>query len=85
MEIVHTSTSKRKVSGLDELMLRKELLKEQIQTQKVKIYTSSQQLISPTSISNYIFHSFTKGLNMVDGVLIGYKIIRSIRRIFRRK
>lgn len=85
MEIVPTSTPKRKVSGLEELILRKEVLKEQIQTQKEIISTSSRQLLSPASITNSIFHSFTKGLNMVDGVLIGYKIIRSIRRIFRRK
>jgi len=85
MEIVSTSTPKRKVSGLEELILRKEALKEQIQTQKDVITTSSQQLLSPASIANSIFQSFTKGMNVVDGILIGYKIIRSIRRVFHRK
>lgn len=84
MEIVPTSTPLKKVNGLDELYLRKMELKEQIQDQKVRIIDSSQQLSSPMSIASYIFGRFTKGLNMLDGIMIGYKAIRTLRRIFRK-
>ncbi|HZK69165.1 MAG TPA: hypothetical protein VFC36_06175 [Paludibacter sp.] len=84
MEIVPTSTQQKKVNGLDELSIRKIELKEQIQYQKIRIVDSSQQLLSPASVASYIFGRFTKGLNMLDGVMIGYKMIRSLRRVFRK-
>ncbi len=84
MEIVPTSTPQKKVNGLDALYLRKIELKDQIQDQKKKIANSSEQLLSPASIASYIFGRFTKGLNMLDGVMIGYKMIRSLRRVFRK-
>jgi len=82
MEIVSTSISKNKENGLEELILRKTELKQQIQDQKEIITLSSKNLLSPASISTYIFGGFSKGLKLVDGILIGYKIVRSIRRVF---
>jgi len=35
-------------------------------------------------LTNYLFRSFNKGLNVIDAVLMGYKIIKSIRTIFRK-
>ena len=84
MEIVPTSTQQKKVNGLDELYLRKIELKEQIQHQKIRIVDSSQQLLSPATVASYVFGRFTKGLNMLDGVMIGFKMIRSLRRVFRK-
>jgi hypothetical protein len=84
MEIVPTSTSKKKETGLEELMLRKLELKQQIQNQKLLITSSSQKLFSPASMSSYIFGSIKKSLNLVDGFMIGYKIVCSIRRLIRR-
>jgi hypothetical protein len=84
MEIVPTSTSKKKEVGLEELLLRKSELKQQLQDQKLVITSSSQKLFSPASISSYIFGSFQKNLNLLDGVLIGYKIVRSIRKFIRK-
>ena len=84
MEIVPTSTQQKRVNGLDELSFRKIELKEQIQYQKMRIADSSQQLLSPASVALYIFGRFTKGLNMLDGVMIGFKMIRSLRRVFKK-
>jgi len=84
MEIVPASTSKKKEVGLNELILRKAELKQQIQNQKLLITSSSQKLFSPASISLYIFGSVRKSLNLVDGLMIGFKMIRTIRRLIHR-
>jgi len=84
MEIVPTSASKRKDVGLEILLNRKTDLKQQIKDQQVIITERSQDLFTPTSLTNYLFRSFNKGLNIVDAVLMGYKIIKSIRTIFRK-
>jgi len=84
MEIVPTSASKRKDVGLEILLNRKADLKQQIKDQQVIITERSQDLFTPTSLTNYLFRSFNKGLNIVDAVLMGYKIIKSIRTIFRK-
>jgi hypothetical protein len=84
MEIVPTSASKRKDVGLEILLNRKADLKQQIKDQQILITERSQDLFTPTSLTNYLFRSFNKGLNIVDAVLMGYKIIKSIRTIFRK-
>jgi hypothetical protein len=85
MEIVPTTNpAQMKQAGLDELQLRKAELRQQIQQQKELISTSSQRLLSPASISSYILGSFQKSLNLVDGLLIGYKMVRSFRRLIRK-
>jgi len=84
MEIVPTSTSKRKAAGLEILLDRKAELKEQIKDQKVLITVKTQDLFTPTSLTNYMFRSFNKGLNVIDAVLMGYKIVRSVRTLWRK-
>jgi len=84
MKIVPTATKKKQRIDLDYLVERKAELKEQIQDQKLQISVSTQHLLSPATFSAYAFKAFTKGLNMVDGVMIGFKIIRTIRGIFKR-
>jgi hypothetical protein len=85
MEIVPISGKMNKEIGLEALMLRKAELKQQIQNQKILVSTSSQKLLSPASISSYIFGAFSKSFNIIDGVLIGFKIVRSIRSFFRKR
>ncbi|HJV76834.1 MAG TPA: hypothetical protein VJ602_00525 [Paludibacter sp.] len=84
MEIVPTSTSKKKEVGLEELLLRKAELKQQIQDQQLIITSSTRKLFSPASLSSYVFGSVQKSLNLVDGFLIGYKIVRTIKRFIRK-
>lgn len=84
MEIVPTSTHKKKEIGLEDLIQRKTELKKQIQDQKLLVSTSAQKLFSPASVSSYIFGSFKKSLNLVDGIMIGFKVVRSIRRLIHR-
>lgn len=81
MEIVPTTTSTKKEAGLEILLNRKALLKQQLEDQKTLITVRTQQLFTPLSFPNYLLRSFSKGLNIVDAALMGYKIIKSIRMI----
>lgn len=83
MEIVPTSFPRKKENGLEVLIKRKAELKLQIQEQKQHVSFSAKNLLSPASISSYVFGSFQKSRNLVDGVMIGFKIVRSIRKFIR--
>lgn len=85
MEIVPTSTPKKKVNGLEELLSQKAVLKQQIQEQKLQIEVSSKRFLTPVTFTSVLFQAFGKGLNMVDGILIGYKIAKSIRKLFSKR
>jgi hypothetical protein len=84
MEIVPTTTAMKKEVGLEILLNRKAELKQQIKDQQILITTKTQDLFTPTSLTNYLFRSFNKGLNVVDAVLMGYKIVKSIRTMWRK-
>lgn len=84
MKLVPTSTPKQQEIDLDALMMRKAELKEQIQDQKQQIAASAQHLVSPASFPTYFQRAFSKGLSLVDGVMVGLKVMRTIRSIFRR-
>ncbi|HET7733259.1 MAG TPA: hypothetical protein VFK73_05405 [Paludibacter sp.] len=84
MKLVPTSTPKEQEIDLDALMMRKAELKEQILGQKQQIIASSQHLFSPASFPAYFHRAFSKGLSLVDGVMVGLKVMRTIRSIFRR-
>lgn len=83
MEIVSTSIPTKKEIGLEELILRKAELKQQIKDQELLVTNSARKLFSAATLSSYVFSSFRKKMNLVDGVLIGFKLVRSIRRFIR--
>jgi len=85
MEIVPNPTTVKKVTGLAELSIRKMALKQQIEQQKVQISASSKNFLAPISFTTVLFQAFGKGLSVVDGVMIGYRLVRSFRRIFAKK
>ena len=87
MEIVPTSIpeKKEKEISLETLLIRKAELKSQINNQKKQITASTQNLFTPAAFTSYIFRAFTKSLSVVDGVMLGFKIIKSIREIFKKR
>jgi hypothetical protein len=84
MKIVPTPAPQKQEIDMEALLLRKAELKQQIQNQKQQVTASVQHLVSPASFSTYIYRAFSKGLSLVDGVMVGFKIMRTIRGIFRR-
>ncbi|MEI8087064.1 MAG: hypothetical protein WCG93_12715 [Paludibacter sp.] len=85
MEIVPTSTPKKRESGFEELLIRKAALKQQIEAQKVQVTVSYQNFLKPVSFPSLVLQTFGKGFSIVDGILVGYKIVRLIRKIFVKK
>jgi len=84
MEIVPTTIQKKQDTGLDQLLIRKAELKQEINHQRLLITTKTQNLLTPAALANYVFQSFSKGMNIVDAVMMGYKVVKSIRGLFRK-
>jgi uncharacterized NAD-dependent epimerase/dehydratase family protein len=84
MEIVPTSLNKKKELGLDFLIIRKTELKQEIVDQKKLISVRTQNLFTPASYTTYLSGSLNKGLNILDAFLLGFKIVKSIKSIFRK-
>jgi len=82
MEIVPTTIQKKQDTGLDQLLIRKAELKQEINHQKIVITSKAQNLLSPATLTTYVFQSFSKGMNIVDAVMMGYKVVKSIRGLF---
>lgn len=85
MEIVPTKTIENSESGLAGLSIRKLDLKKKIEEQKNIISTTSNNLLAPVSFTSILFQTFGKGVNVVDTILIGYKIVKIFRKIFGKK
>ena len=77
-----TSTS---INKLEDIVARKKELKEQIQHQKNIISTTSQNLFEPATFFISIFQRITKNIKIFDNVLLGYSVLNSVRKLFRKK
>ena len=84
MEIVPTTFKKKSDIGLDLLLNRKAELKNELYEQRNLIITKSQSLFSVSYFTNSLFNSFNKGLGFVDAVMMGYKVVKSIRGLIRK-
>jgi len=71
---------------LESIALQKAEVLKKLRTQKSSMVESSRQFftpIRPTLNKNGIMGFMNNGLAIFDGVMIGVKIIRGIRKIFR--
>jgi hypothetical protein len=84
MEIVPVTSKKKSEVGLDLLLSRKAELKKELSYQKKLITSESQTLFSVSYFTNSLFNSFNKGVGFVDAVIMGYKVVKSIRGLFRK-
>ena len=84
MKLVPTQAQKEQEIDLDFLANKKAELKQQIAVQKQQISSSTEHLLSPATIAGYFVQSIAKGLNLTDGMVMGYKIMRTVRNLFRR-
>ncbi len=84
MNITPTSYPGKDIT-LRDLSLKKAELKQKIELQQEKIVATSGELFSPLSSatsSSTLVRSFKTGLAIFDGVLIGIKLMRKIRKYF---
>jgi len=78
---------------IDDMPILREQIKQKIEDQKDQVISSAQHLVSFSSVTKSSFTPlslvttpFTKGkiMNLVQGAIVGYKIVRSIRRFIRK-
>ncbi|MEI8271931.1 MAG: hypothetical protein WCG08_04870 [Paludibacter sp.] len=85
MEIVPTSNTKKKKIGLDDLIAHKAELKQQIYNQREQISVSGKKLFSLDTLTTYIFGSIQNSLTLADGVMMGMKLVQTLKKFFTKK
>lgn len=73
---------------LEDIALRKAELQKDIQKKKENIKELSRELFAPlepaTNKANAMMRAFNTGMAIYDGAMTGVKIVRRIRKLFRR-
>lgn len=73
---------------LEEIAERKKKLLNEIHAQKKAMTATTRELFAPlapaTDKTNSLMRSFNTGMAIFDGVMLGIKIMRKVRRYFRR-
>ena len=73
---------------LEDIALRKAELQKDIQEKKENIKELSRELFAPlepvTNKANAMMRAFNTGMAIYDGAMTGVKIVRRIRKLFRR-
>lgn len=73
---------------LEEIAKRKAELRKEISEQKTRMTTTTQKIFAPLMpdpSGNPLMKSFNTGLAIFDGVMMGFKIIKSIKRFFKNR
>lgn len=81
-------TLSKKHITLEDICKRKEALKWQLEKQKSVIHSAVKETFSPTpseKAAHPLMRKFSTGIAIFDGIVTGVKIIRKIKKIFKRK
>lgn len=74
---------------LEELIQQKNSILTDIRTQKACINRLGKELVTPFTPTvrkgNRILHAFDKGMAAFDGIMLGLKVMRKFKKIFRNK
>jgi len=79
------STTSNPITKLEDIVARKNELKQQILKQKTTISSSSQTLFKPANLYITIFQNLMNGLKVFDNVLLGYGVFNTVRKLFRKR
>ena len=85
MEIVPTSNARKRKIGLDDLIAHKAELKQQISNQREQISVSGRRLFSLETVTSYVFASIQNSLTLADGVMMGMKLMQTLKKFFGKK
>lgn len=85
MEIVPTSNTRKRKIGLDDLIAHKAELKQQINNQREQITVSGKKLFSLETLTSYIFGTIQNSLTLADGVMMGMKLMQTVKKFFGKK
>lgn len=79
-------TPKQEIT-LEEISLRKENVLKEIRQQKELMKATASELfapVRPASKANAIMHSINSGMAVFDGVILGMRVIKRIRKAFQK-
>jgi hypothetical protein len=82
MQTAQSFKRTKNMGEMELLEMRKKALKEEILNQQERLEDVTHQLLSPIQLTSSLFRTFTKGLNIIDALTIGFKTARIIRRMF---
>lgn len=85
MHTNHPSLAAGQNITLENIAGRKAELRKEIDEQKTCMATSAKAIFAPLlpdPSSNPLMRSFNTGMAIFDGVMIGFKIMKSIRKLF---
>lgn len=87
MLILMENTSLKRPVTLEYIQQQKTETLAELQNQKAVVIATAQNIFSPLSPaikkSNSLVRAFNTGMAIFDGALIGIKMMRKIRRVFR--
>lgn len=76
-------------TNLEEIAQRKEALSKQIHIQKKVMAELTKEIFSPlapaTDKTTSIMRAFNTGMAVWDGALLGWKLIRKFKKLFRKR
>lgn len=81
-------SNRRHPLTLEDVLERKDAVKDQIDDQKDKIVSLFQDIVAPMKpapAANPLMKSINKGIAVIDGVVIGMRIFKQVKKIFHRK
>jgi len=84
MGLISTTHSKNVSDPLLDLAIRKQQLKLKISAQENHITHSTKQLFTPGSIFKSIFNLVGSNTSIYDGFIIGFRIFKTIRSLFKK-
>lgn len=74
---------------LEDLSRRKQAVLQEINEQKKAMLLTTQRIFAPlapvASGGNFFMRSFSTGMAIFDGVMLGMKMIRKVRGLFRKR
>ena len=74
---------------LEQLLQQKAALRQEIQTQKATLARMGYELTAPFTPAvqkgNSVLRAFNRGMAVVDGVMLGLKMMRKVKNLFGRK
>lgn len=76
---------KEKYDGLDDLAQRKRKIRADIEQQEVRLNNAYLEVFSFQSLAGFVLKKMTRSMTVIDGFLLGFKVLKILKRIFTKK
>lgn len=76
---------KEKYDGLDDLAQRKRKIRADIEQQEVRLNNAYLEVFSFQSMAGFVLKKMTRSMTVIDGFLLGFKVLKILKRIFTKK